>query len=195
MKLLDNNGSNPFTPVEFWTETKMSVKKEDSDEREEVPAKHYHVRYLVGESQDRSFVDGGKQSVEPVEDTTKYVVASIHKMTEDPYHYNVDEIKSVRGRKQLSERWKTLGRVDHCGEHELVEISYESASVECCDMTKDEADKQMIPLNYMSGYLLGKSAKYLKIALTKTALESGDIYYGSIHVIPEAVVREITCLE
>jgi hypothetical protein len=194
VKQLKDNASNPFTPVEFWTETVIRQKSEDSDERKEVPAKHYHIRYLVGESADKSYVDAG-DSVEPVEDTTKYVVSSIHKMTDDVAHYNVDEIKSVRGRKQLSERWKALGRVDHCAEHELVEISYESPGVECCDMTKDEADKQKIPLKYMSGYLLGKSDKYLKIALTKTAMESGDTYYGSIHVIPEAVVREITCLE
>jgi len=82
-----------------------------------------------------------------------------------------------------------------CGDHELVEVVFDSPGVECCAMTKDEADKQSVPLQYLSGYLLGKNNDMIKIALAKTVLETGSSYFEHIHVIPESSVKELRCLE
>ena len=69
---------NPFTPIEQWVDVMVSVKEEGEEERKQVDAKHYHIRYLVGESDDRSFIDGGTDTPDTVSDKTIYATTSIH---------------------------------------------------------------------------------------------------------------------
>jgi hypothetical protein len=183
---------NPFTPIELWTDVMVSVKEED--ERKQVDAKHYHVRYLIGESDDRSFIDGGTDTPDTVSDKTLYSTPSIHKMVGDPFHFDRRSVASISGKENI-ENSRRLNRVDQCNGHEIVEVAFESPGVECCSMTKEEADKYQVPLKYLSGYLLGKSDGLVKIALTKTVLDSGNEYYESIHVIPEASIKQMYCLD
>lgn len=185
---------NPFSAIEIETDTRLRVKGDDEEEERTVDAKHYHVRYMIGESDEKRFVDSGSDGVEEVEDRTVYLAPSIHKMTEDPFHYDRSLIQRLQGKKHL-ERMKQLNRIDHCHEHEMVEVVFESPGVECCAMSKEDADKQQVPLQYIAGYLLGKSNGLVKIGRSKTKLDSGEEYFENINIIPEAVIREMTCLE
>ena len=183
---------NPFAPIEQWVDIMVSVKEEE--ERKQVDAKHYHVRYLVGESDDRSFVDGGTDTPDTVSDKTMYTTSSIHKMMGDPFHFDRRSVVSISGKENI-DNTKKLSRVDQCNGHEIIEVAFESPGVECCSMTKEEADKYQVPLKYLSGYLLGKSDGLVKVALTKTVLESGKEFYESIHVIPESSIKQMYCLD
>jgi hypothetical protein len=62
-------------------------------------------------------------------------------------------------------------------------------------MTKEEADKKQVPLQYVSGYLLGKNNGLLKVALSRTVVEGGHEFFENIHIIPEATVKQMACLE
>ena len=182
---------NPFNPIELWVDTMITVK--DGEEEKRVDAKHYHVRYVVGESEDKTFVDAG-DGIEPVQDKTLYTAPSVHRMTNDPFHFDRGSVQRITGSARI-ENSKPLDRVDACGDHEMVEVAFESPGVECCAMSKEEADRQSVPLKYMSGYLLGKSDGYIKLALSKTIPDTGSSYFENIHIIPEAVVRSMDCLE
>ena len=47
---------NPFSPIEIWED--MHVRVDESDDEENmVNARHYHVRFVVGESRGRRYVD------------------------------------------------------------------------------------------------------------------------------------------
>ncbi|MHA1907497.1 MAG: hypothetical protein ACW98Y_09410 [Candidatus Thorarchaeota archaeon] len=183
--------TNPFAPMKMWSNTVVTVK--DGDSKKNVDAKNYHIRYVVGEGTAKRFVDHGS-GMHEVSDKTIYFTPSVHKMMEEPFHYDGSKVESIVGERQ-TENTKNLARKDFCDDHEIVEVSFMSPGVECCAMTKEEADKHGVPLQFQAGYLLGRSDGMLKLALTKTELDSGSSYYENIHVIPEAVVQSIQCLE
>ncbi|MGV9103547.1 MAG: hypothetical protein ACOC3C_05490 [Candidatus Thorarchaeota archaeon] len=185
---------NPFSAIEITTDTRLRVKSEEDKGDKTVDAKHHHVRYVIGESNEKRFVDSGGDQVEEVKERTVYLAPSIHKMRDDPFHYDRSLVQRIQGEDQLK-RIKELNRIDHCKEHEIVEVVFESAGVECCAMTKEDADKHQVPLQYIAGYLLGKSDGLVKIGRSKTQLDSGEAYYEHINIIPQAVVREMICLE
>ncbi|MFX0107196.1 MAG: hypothetical protein ACFE7R_02840 [Candidatus Hodarchaeota archaeon] len=185
---------NPYVPLVLSEDTMVTIN--EGDEKKMVDAKRHRVRYMVGESNDRRYVDSGGDEVDALEDKTVYVVASIHRMSGDPYHYDASSVETVSGRARLQDNTQLLNRHPACESHELIEVTYESPGVECCAMTKEEADKQQVPLQHMAGYLLGKSNGLIKLALSKMVIEeSGKTYYDNIHIIPEAVVKEWNCLE
>ncbi|MHA1959765.1 MAG: hypothetical protein ACW99U_06020 [Candidatus Thorarchaeota archaeon] len=184
---------NPFEAIEMVTKTKVEKKNDDSEEKDVVDAKRYHVRYLVGVSTDESFVDQGEEGVASVENKTMRVVSTIHRMKDSAFHFNHSRVEAVHGNDDIDESVH-LERVDACGEHERVEVAYESSGVECCAMSKEEAEKFEVPVQYMAGYLLGKDGGYVKIAQAKTVIDDGDTYYDNIHIIPEPVVKAIACL-
>ena len=62
-------------------------------------------------------------------------------------------------------------------------------------MSKEQADKMQVPLEYVAGYLLGKKDGLLKLALSKTVMDSGVEYYDNIHIIPESAIKQMACLE
>jgi len=185
---------NPFSAIEIEADTRLRVKDTEDEQDRMVDAKHYHVRYVIGESDEKRFVDSGNDGVDEVRDRTVYLAPSIHKMRDDPFHYDRSLVQRIQGEKHL-ERMRELNRIDHCHEHEKVEVVFESPGVECCAMSKEEADKHQVPLQYIAGYILGKSDDLIKIGRSKTQLKSGEVYYENINIIPEAVVREMTCLE
>ncbi|NWF96648.1 MAG: hypothetical protein HXY34_10955 [Candidatus Thorarchaeota archaeon] len=184
---------NPFKPVEIWDE--IVVKVREGEEEKPVDAKHYHVRYMVGESEDKRFVDSGRDSVEPVHGKTLFIAPSVHKVHGEPFHYDVSAVQRIALESNLDGRVRELNRAGQCQDHPLVEVAYQSAQVECCAMTKEDADKQTVPMQYLAGYVLGRKDGTVKIALAKTVLESGVEYYENIHIIPEAIVQSWTCLE
>jgi len=193
VKMMTEATKNPFTPIEMWEDTMVTVKEED--EKKKVDAKHYRIRYLVGESDDRRFVDSGEDNIAEFSEKTLYLAPAVHRLTGDPFHYDGGRVESVTGSKKISERTKHLIRHAACEEHKTVEVIFESPGVECCAMTKDQADKMQVPLQYVAGYLLGKTDGLLKIALSKTVVDSGIEYYDNIHIIPESAVKQMACLE
>jgi hypothetical protein len=184
---------NPFTALEMWEDTMVTVK--EGDEKKKVDAKHYRVRYLVGESEDKRYVDSGNDKAESASAKTLHVVPSIHKLSGDPFHYDMETIESMSSNGGNVENIKKLIRHAACEEHNTVEVIFESPGVQCCAMTKEQADKQHVPLQYIAGYLLGRKDGMLKVALSRTVTESGYEYYDHIHVIPESAVKQWACLE
>ncbi|NHJ13743.1 MAG: hypothetical protein EAX95_08700 [Candidatus Thorarchaeota archaeon] len=185
---------NPFTAILMSEDTMVTVK--EGDEEKHMDAKREKIRYMVGESQEKRFIDGGKDAVQSLEDKTVYLVPSIHRLPGDPFHYDATLVERVAGKHQLEGATKLLNRHPACDSHDVIEVTYESPGVECCTMTKEEADNSQVPLQYVAGYFLGKKNGLLKVALSKTTIEeSGKIYYDNIRVIPEAVIREMNCLE
>jgi hypothetical protein len=184
---------NPYTPIELWEDTIVSVK--EGDETKKVDAKHYRIMYVVGESEDKTYVDSGKDAVEAMSSKTMHLAPSIHRIAGEPFHYDRAVVESVTGDGTLKESTKKLIRQPACEEHKTVEVIFESPGVECCAMTKEQADSQRVPLQYVSGYLLGRKDGLLKVALSKTVTDSGYEYYDHIHVIPESAVKQWGCLE
>jgi len=184
---------NPFTPIEMWDDTMVTMK--EGDEKKSVDAKYYRIRYLVGESDDKRFVDGGSEDVAEMEEKTLFLTQSIHRLTGDPFHYDRARVETFSGNDRIDERTKELHRHAACGEHTTVEVIFESPGVECCAMTKEEADKKQVPLEYLAGYLLGKNNGLLKIALSRTVVDGGHEYYENVHIIPEATIKQMACLE
>jgi len=62
-------------------------------------------------------------------------------------------------------------------------------------MSKEQADKMRVPLQYMAGYLLGKSEGTIKVALSRTVVDDDTEYYDNIHIIPESAIKQMSCLE
>ena len=54
---MSDAAKNPFTPLEMWDDTMVTIN--EGDEKKKVDAKRYTIRYLVGESEDKRYVDGG----------------------------------------------------------------------------------------------------------------------------------------
>ncbi|MFW9804375.1 MAG: hypothetical protein ACFFFC_17085 [Candidatus Thorarchaeota archaeon] len=186
--------TNPFQPMIFSEDIMVTVKEDDEDKK--VDAKRYWVRYKVGESSDIRYVDDGDDDIASVEDKTIFMVPSIHRLHGDPFHYDASNTERISGTDRIENETKLLNRLDACESHDMVEIIYESPGVECCAMTKEQADEQEVPLQYMSGYLLGKKNGLMKVALSKTVVdETKHTYYDNIHIIPESTVKEWNCLE
>ncbi len=185
---------NPFQPLIFSEDIMVTVKVDD--ENKKTDAKRYWVRYKVGESSDIRYVDGGADDIASEEDKTMFMVPAIHRMSDDPFHYDASLTERISGTDRIESDTTFLNRQPACESHDMIEVIYESPGVECCAMTKEEADKQHIPLKYMSGYLLGKSDGLFKLALSKTVVEETDhTYYDNIHIIPETSIKEYNCLE
>ena len=184
---------NPFTPIEMWEDTMVTLN--EKDEKKKVDAKHYRIRYLVGESDDKRFVDGGDEKVAELSEKTLFLSPAVHRLTGDPFHYDSSRVESVTGSKKISESTKQLIRLPVCDEHKTIEVIFESPGVECCAMTKEQADQMRVPLQYVAGYLLGKTEGLVKIALSKTVVDTGAEYYDNIHIIPESAIRQMSCLE
>ncbi|RDE17727.1 MAG: hypothetical protein C4K49_01450 [Candidatus Thorarchaeota archaeon] len=183
---------NPFVPAEIWDEEEVTVN--EGDEEKKVDAKRYYVRYIVGESDETKFVDGGKDEAESVHEKTIYAAPSIHKLAGEPFHYDKNSVMTISGDGDPDDI-KRLNRVDACSDHEKVEVAFESSGVECCAMSKEDADKKKIPVQYLAGYILGRSDGVFKVALSKTVLDDGTSYYENIHMIPEDVIRSWSCIE
>jgi hypothetical protein len=184
---------NPFTPLEMWDNTMVTMK--EGEDKKKVDAKHYRIRYLVGESEDKRFVDGGSEDIAAFSEKTLFLTSSIHRLTGDPFHYDQGRVETLSGNDRIGERTKELRRHAACEEHETVEVIFESPGVECCAMTKEEAIKKQVPLQYLAGYLLGKNDGLLKIALSRTIVDGGHEYYENIHIIPESSIKQMACLE
>lgn len=185
---------NPFDPLILSEDIMVTVK--ENGESKKADAKRHWIRYKVGESSDIRYVDGGEDDIASMEDKTIFLVPSIHRLTGDPFHYDASTTERISGTDRIESDTKMLSRHPACDSHDIIEVTYESPGVECCAMTKEEADKQLVPLQYMSGYLLGKSNGLVKVALSKTVLDdSGYTYYDNIHIIPESSVKEMSCLE
>jgi len=184
---------NPFSPLEMWDDTMVTLK--EGDEKKNVDAKHYRIRYLVGESEDKRFADGGTEEIATFSEKTLFLASSVHRLSGDPFHYDRGRVETVSGNGRISEQTKELQRHAACDEHKTIEVVFESPGVECCAMTKEEADKKQVPLQYIAGYLLGKNDGLLKIAQSRTVVDGGHEYYENIHIIPEATIKQMACLE
>jgi hypothetical protein len=184
---------NPFTPVETWEDTKVTI--EEGDEKKKVDAKYYKIRYLVGESENRQFIDSGTDEVAKMSEKTIFLSPAVHRLTGDPFHYDRSRVEFLSGEEEIRARTKNLDRKPACEDHKTIEVIFESPGVECCSMSMEEADKKEVPLQYIAGYMLGKTKGLLKVALSRTVLDNGKEYYDNIHIIPESAVKQWACLE
>ncbi|MFX1484972.1 MAG: hypothetical protein ACFFCP_17480 [Promethearchaeota archaeon] len=185
---------NPFSAMEIWDDEMVNVT--EGKEKKKVDAKLYRIRYLVGESEDKSFVDSGSDDVTELSEKTLFLSQSVHKLIGDPFHYDHARVESISGKTRITERTRQLNRLPACDEHKMVEVVFDSPGVECCAMSKEQADKMSVPLQYIAGYLLGKNDGMIKLALSKTVIdEENKEYYDNIHIIPESAVKEMSCLE
>ena len=189
---MKNVPTNPFVPIEAWDDTRVTVK--DGDDDKQVDAKRYYVHYVVGESDDRRFVDSGNDEPDHVDEKTVYMAPSIHKLAGEPFHYDKERVLAVTGDDRLDNS-KRLVRSNACSEHEKIEVVFESPGVECCAMSKEDADQQRVPIQYLAGYLLGRSEGLFKVAQSKIVLDDGTVYYDNIHVIPEEIVNNWSCID
>ena len=185
---------NPFSPIEIWEEMRVRVNESD-DEENMVNARHYHVRFVVGESRGRRYVDGGHSGITHVSDLSPFLAPSIHRVPSEVFHYDLNEVESVVGEERIEEKAKVLKRAGQCDEHEIIEIAFQGPAVECCALTRDEANKRHKPVKYVAGYVLGRNNGLVKVALAKTVLESGHIYYEHIHIVPETAISNWSCLK
>ncbi|MFW9982167.1 MAG: hypothetical protein ACFFE3_09670 [Candidatus Thorarchaeota archaeon] len=184
---------NPFSALEMWDDTMVTVN--EGEEKKRVDAKHYRIRYLVGESEDKRFVDGGSDDISEMSEKTLFLAPSVHRLSGDPFHYDHSRVESISGKARISERTKQLNRHPSCEEHKTVEVIFESPGVECCAMSKEQAEKMRVPLQYIAGYMLGKKEGMIKVALSKTVVDEDTEYYDNIHIIPESAVKMLSCLE
>ncbi len=185
--------SNPFSAMEMWDDTMVTVN--EGEEKKRVDAKTYRIRYLVGESEDKRYVDSGGNEVAELSEKTLFLAPSVHRLTGDPFHYDHARVESISGKTRISERTKELSRHPACEDHQIIEVIFESPGVECCAMSKEQADKMRVPLQYVAGYMLGKSEGMMKLALSKTVVNDGTEYYDNIHIIPESAIKQMSCLE
>ncbi|MEM2143702.1 MAG: hypothetical protein QXQ81_10650, partial [Candidatus Thorarchaeota archaeon] len=162
---MTNVTANPFSPVEVYGDGKVKVKENDQEKL--VNAKHYHIRYVVGEGSDKRYIDSG-DSVSELHEKMLYLAPSIHKLTGEPHHYDISAVQRFTGDESDGGKIRWLVRSDQCEQHPIIEVSFQSPGLECCAMSMDEADKQEVPVQYLAGYLLGRSNGLLKVALTKT---------------------------
>lgn len=183
---------NPFSPMEMWDDTMVTVN--EGEDKKRVDAKTYRIRYLVGESEDKRYVDGGDNIAE-LSEKTLFLAPSVHRLTGDPFHYDHSRVESISGKTRITERTKELIRHPACEEHKTIEVIFESPGVECCAMSKEQADKMRVPLQYIAGYMLGKSEGMLKLALSKTVVDEKTEYFDHIHIIPESAIKQMSCLE
>ncbi|MHA2396298.1 MAG: hypothetical protein ACXAC0_06300 [Candidatus Thorarchaeota archaeon] len=174
---------NPFSAVEMWDDTMVTVN--EGEEKKRVDAKRYRIRYLVGESEDKRFVDGGSDDIAELSEKTLFLSPSVHRLVGDPFHYDHSRVESISGKTRISERTKELNRHAACEDHKTIEVIFESPGVECCAMSKEQA----------AGYMLGKNEGMLKVALSKTVVDEDTEYYDNIHIIPESAVKQMSCLE
>ena len=185
--------NNPFSPMEMWDDTMITVN--EGEEKKRVDAKRYRIRYLVGESEDKRFVDGGSDDITELSEKTLFLAPSVHRLTGDPFHYDHSRVESISGKTRITERTKQLNRHPACEDHKTIEVIFESPGVECCAMSKNQADKMRVPLQYVAGYILGKSEGMVKLALSKTVVDEETEYYDHIHIIPESTIKQMSCLE
>ncbi len=186
--------NNPFSAIEMWDDTMVTVN--EGEDKKKVDAKRYRIRYLVGESEDKRFVDGGSDDITELSEKTLFLAPSVHQLSGDPFHYDHGRVESISGKERIDERTKELNRHAACEDHQTVEVIFESPGVECCAMSKDQAEKMRVPVQYVAGYMLGKDEGMLKVALSKTVVEDGETeYYDNIHIIPESAIKQLSCLE
>ncbi len=184
--------SNPFVPVEVWHNTEFTL-REDGDNRD-VEAKHYHVRFVVGESHERRFVDRGRAALEEVHGSVLCVAPSIHLVPGEAHHYDHTQIENIVGNEGLT-RTRSLKRAGQCDQPQMIEVAYVSPFVECCSLSEDQARQSEIPVKYVAGYLIDRSDGVIRVALHRSVLESGEVYYDNIHIIPESAVLNWSCLD
>ncbi|MHA2152906.1 MAG: hypothetical protein ACXAAQ_13080 [Candidatus Thorarchaeota archaeon] len=191
---MNETSNNPFSAIEMWDDTMVTVN--EGEDKKKVDAKRYRIRYLVGESEDKRFVDGGTDDITELSEKTLFLAPSVHRLSGDPFHYDHGRVESISGKERIDERTKELNRHAACADHETVEVIFESPGVECCAMSKDQAEKMRVPVQYVAGYMLGKDEGMLKVALSKTIVEDGETeYYDNIHIIPESAIKQLSCLE
>ena len=184
---------NPFSAIEMWDETRISVN--EGEDKKKIDAKRFRVRYLIGESEDKRFVDGGTDDIAELTEKTLFLAPSVHRLSGDPFHYDHSRVESISGKTRISERTKELIRQPACEDHKTVEVIFESPGVECCAMSKEQAEKMRVPIQYVAGYMLGKDEGMLKVALSKTVADDDTEYYDNIHIIPESAIKQLSCLE
>ncbi|MFQ5820814.1 MAG: hypothetical protein ACE5I5_12555 [Candidatus Heimdallarchaeota archaeon] len=175
---------NPFDAVEYEL-NRIKFKKDDK----EIEARHFHIRYVVGETEYKHYVGKG-DTLEPRTGKTLLGVHIIHKIGDAPFHWD-DAVaeRLVNSDKANKDRITYLKKTSFNEEHPIVEIAFENP--ESCGgfITKDEVKDLKAGLVYWAGYHVDTSGGFIRLALAKTVDDEGNVYFDGIHVIPESIIR------
>lgn len=175
---------NPFDAVEYEL-NRLKFKKDDK----EIEARHFHVRYVVGETEFKHYVGKG-DALEPQTGKTLLGVHIIHKIGDAPFHWD-DAVaeRLVNSDEANKEKVTYLKKTSFSEEHPIIEIAFENP--ESCGgfITKDEVKDLKAGLVYWAGYHVDTSGGFIRLALAKTVDDDGNIYFDGIHVIPESIIR------
>ncbi len=175
---------NPFDAVEYELD-RLKFKKDDK----EIEARHFHVRYVVGENEFKHYVGKG-DALEAHTGKTLLGVHIIHKVGEGPFHWDDAVAERLVGTKESrKEKVTFLKRTSFNEEHPIIEVAFETPE-SCSDfMTKDEAKDLKAGLVYWAGYHVATSGGFVRLALAKSVDNDGNIYFDGVHVIPESIIR------
>ncbi|MHA1950928.1 MAG: hypothetical protein ACW987_13775, partial [Candidatus Thorarchaeota archaeon] len=92
---MNEASNNPFSAIEMWDDTMVTVN--EGEDKKKVDAKRYRIRYLVGESEDKRFVDGGTDDITELSEKTLFLAPSVHRLSGDPFHYDHGRVESISG--------------------------------------------------------------------------------------------------
>ncbi len=175
---------NPFDAVEYELD-RLKFKKDDK----EIEARHFHVRYVVGENEFKHYVGKGN-NLETHTGKTLLGVHIIHKVGEAPFHWDDAVAERLAGTKEpRKENVTFLKRESFNEEHPIIEVAFETPE-SCGDfVTNNEAKDLKAGLVYWSGYHVDTSGGFVRLALAKTVDDEGNTYFDGVHVIPESIIR------
>ncbi len=183
MSILGIITENPFEAIEYELEP-IKLKRDDK----EIEVRHFHVRYVVGETDFKHYVGKG--------DTTKahtgktlLGVHIIHKVGDNPFHYDDTAVEKLVSTDKDREKISFLKSTSFHNENHIIQVALETPESIHGHLTKDEAKNLKAGLVYWAGYHIDTSGGFVRLALAKTVDPEGNIIFDKIHVIPESIIR------
>ena len=170
--------------VEYELEP-IKIKKDDK----EIETRHYHVRYVVGETEFKHYVGKG-ETLETHAGKTLLGVHIIHKIGDDPFHWDDAVAERLVGtEEERKDKVIFLKRENFSDDYPIIEVAFETPENCTGFVTKDEVKEYKAGLIYWTGYHVDTSGGFVRLALAKSVDEDGNVYFDGIHVIPESIIQ------
>jgi hypothetical protein len=180
---LNSVSINPFEAVEYELD-QVKFKLDDK----EIKGRHFHVRFVVGETQFKHYIGKG-DSLGEHKGATLLGVHVIHKVGDKPFHWDDKAVEHCISVDECGDKATFLKQVDFNSEHDIIEVAFETP--ESFGLTaKDEIKELKGGVIYWAGYHVNTSGGFVRLALSKTVDQNGNVlFYDGIHVIPESIIR------
>lgn len=181
---MNSIAKNPFEAVEYELDP-IKLKRDDN----EIEVRHFHVRYVVGESEFKHYVGKG-DSTEAHTGKTLLGVHIIHKVGDHPFHWDDAAVeKLVSTEKERQEKVTFLKSTNFSEDHPIIQVAFETPESIHGHLTKDETKTLKAGLVFWAGYHVDTSGGFIRLALAKTVDPDGTVIFDGIHVIPESIIR------